>query len=126
MVIFIFIIIFAVTNSYDKYLHYFVFCLQANITPTEYTKTIGIGESVTFRVTSTVDNLRWIHNNGEIIAEWNDRTEIAIDNIRLADAGIYECFEDGKREMGQHAIMRLIVRGMFVNDVDRNKHVSLC
>ena len=92
----------------------YCFKLQARITPNEYTKTIGIGESVTFSVTSTVNNLRWVHNNGEIITEWNDQNEVTIDNARLADAGIYECFEDGEREKGQHAIMRLIVRGLFI------------
>ena len=99
----------------------YYFELQANITPNKYTKTTGIGESVTFRVISTVYNLRWVHNNGEIITKWNDRTEVTIDNVRLADTGIYECFEDGKREMGQHAIMRLIVRGTLINNFDPNK-----
>ena len=92
----------------------YCFKLQARIIPNDFTKTIGIGESVTFNVTSTVNNLRWVHNNGEIITEWNDQTEVTRDNVRLADAGIYECFEDGKRAIGQHAIMRLIVRGLFI------------
>ncbi|XP_072044269.1 uncharacterized protein [Amphiura filiformis] len=83
---------------------------NAKITPNQYTTTIGIGESVTFTVISTVYNLRWVHNNGDVITDWNDHTEVTKDNIRLADAGIYECFEEGKREMGEHAIMRLIVR----------------
>ena len=92
----------------------FFFLLLASIKPNDYTKTVGIGESVTLSVTSTVkDNLRWILNNGEILTEWNDQTDVRIDNVRLADAGIYECFEDGQREMGQHAIMRLIIRGIF-------------
>ncbi|XP_072044700.1 uncharacterized protein [Amphiura filiformis] len=82
----------------------------AKITPDHYTKTIGIGESVTLTVTSTVNNVRWVHNNGDIITDWNDQTEVTIDNVRLANAGIFECFEAGRREMGEHAIMRLIVR----------------
>ena len=96
------------TNQSSLFSH-----IIANITPDQYTKTIGVGESVTLRVSSTDNNLRWIHNNGKIIRDWNDQTEVTIDNVRLADAGIYECFADGKREMRQHAIMRLIVRGSF-------------
>ncbi|XP_072043280.1 angiopoietin-1 receptor-like [Amphiura filiformis] len=61
-------------------------------------------------VTSTVGSLRWVHNNGDAIAKWNDQTEVTIDNVRLTDSGIYECFEEGRREVGEHAIMRLIVR----------------
>ena len=92
---------------------FFLFIKPAKIKPNEYTKTIGIGESITFGVAaSTNNNLRWVHNNGEIIRDWNDLTEVTIDNVRLADSGIYECFEEGKRAMGQHAIIRLIVRGM--------------
>ncbi|XP_072044701.1 uncharacterized protein [Amphiura filiformis] len=83
---------------------------SAKITPDYYTKTIGIGESVTLTVTSTVNNVRWVHNNGDIITDWNDQTEVTIHNVRMANAGIFECFEEGKREMGEHAIMRLIVR----------------
>ncbi|XP_072044702.1 uncharacterized protein [Amphiura filiformis] len=84
---------------------------SATITPDHYTKTIGIGESVTLTVTSTVNDVRWVHNNGDIITDWNNQTDVTINNVRLTDAGIYECFEEGRREMGEHAIMRLIVRG---------------
>ena len=56
--------------------------------------------------------------NGERrIAAWNDLKTVTITNVRLADAGIYECYEDGRRGQGQHAIMRLIVRGL--SDVSR-------
>ncbi len=87
------------------------YVLKANIKPTHYTTTVGIGESVTLRVVTSIDNLRWVHNNGDVITQWNDQTEVTINNVRMADTGIYECFEEGRRERGEHAIMRLIVRG---------------
>ena len=46
-----------------------------------------------------------------MIEDWNGKTDVTINNVRLADAGIYECFEEGKRHEGQHSIMILIVRG---------------
>ena len=73
--------------------------------------TSSIGDSVDLSVTTSLSNLRWVHNNGNEITEWNDKITVTIDNVRLVDAGIYECYEDGKRELGRHAIMRLIVRG---------------
>ena len=76
--------------------------------------TSSIGDSVDLSVTTLLSNLRWIHNNGNDITEWNDKTTVTIDNVRLADAGIYECYETGQREMGKHAIMRLIVRGNII------------
>ena len=56
-------------------------------------------------------SLRWIHNNGSVITEWNGLVTVTIDNARKADEGIYECFVDDQRELGLHAIMRLFVRG---------------
>ncbi|XP_072043281.1 uncharacterized protein [Amphiura filiformis] len=97
---------------------------SATIKPVRYTRTIGIGESITLRVTSTVGNLRWVHNNGDVISRWDDQTEVTINVVRLADEGIYECFEEGRREMGEHAIMRLIVRtcpsGKYGSDCSSN------
>ncbi len=63
---------------------------------------------------TNLSTLRWIHNNGPVIEDWNGKTDVTINNVRLADAGIYECFEEGKRHEGQHSIMILIVRGRFI------------
>ena len=85
--------------------------ILADIKPEKYTTTASIGDILELSVITDVSNLRWIHNNGNEIDEWNDKTTVTIDNVRLADAGVYECYEDGQRELGRHAIMRLIVRG---------------
>ncbi len=55
--------------------------------------------------------LRWRLNGGDVIEDWNGMRSVDITNVRKADEGIYECYNDGQREMGVHAIMRLIVRG---------------
>ena len=85
--------------------------VTASVRPVKYTIASSIGDTVTLSVTTSLSNLRWIHKSGNEITEWNDKTTVTIDNVRLADAGIYECYEDGQRETGEHAIMRLIVRG---------------
>ena len=93
--------------------YYFI----ANIKPSKFSKTTSIGENVTLSVNTDLNDpstLRWIHNNSSVIEDWNGKTNVTIDNVRLADAGIYECFEEGKRHEGQHSIMILIVRGRFI------------
>ena len=42
---------------------------------------------------------------------WDGMKSVNVTNVRKADEGIYECYEDGHREDGVHAIMRLVVRG---------------
>ena len=84
--------------------------------PTKLSITTGIGEEVvlTVSVSTSVANisaLRWRHNGGDVINEWNGMITVNVTNARKADEGIYECYVDGNRENGLHAIMRLIVRG---------------
>ena len=54
--------------------------------------------------------LRWAHN-GVPVSDWDGMGVVSITDVRKADEGIYECYEEGHRENGLHAIMRLIVRG---------------
>ncbi|XP_072043279.1 uncharacterized protein [Amphiura filiformis] len=84
---------------------------DATIKQLRYTIVSSIGESITLRVTTTKSALRWIHNGQRVLQNWNGQTTVTINNVRLADAGVYECYEDGRREEGEHAIMILIVRG---------------
>ena len=68
---------------------------------------------MSLEVTTTKDNennLRWRHNE-VLLSRWDGLKAVFITNVRKADEGIYECYEDGHREDGLHAIMRLIVRG---------------
>ena len=84
----------------------------ASIVPNNYayTKTTSIGDSVDLEVETDFTNLRWSHNGGPNITNWAGRNKVNIDNVRKADEGIYECYNDGEREEAKHAIMRLIVR----------------
>ncbi|XP_072050190.1 uncharacterized protein [Amphiura filiformis] len=84
---------------------------QATIKSSTDTKTVSIGDSVDLEVSTNIPfgDLRWRHNEQPIIA-WNSKKTVTITHVRKADAGIYECHQDGKREDGLHAIMRLIVR----------------
>ena len=86
---------------------------SASIVPNNYAYTIttSIGESVTLEVDTDFTDLRWSHNGGPNITNWEGRNKITIDNVRKGDEGIYECYNDGEREEAKHAIMRLIVRG---------------
>ncbi len=86
---------------------------SATVKASRDTKTTNIGDSVTLSVSASVSDtsLRWRHNGGDIIEDWNGLRTISITNVRKADEGIYECHEDGQRDLGLHAVMRLIVRG---------------
>ncbi len=67
-------------------------------------------------MTASIDTnrLRWLHNNGSAITKWNGLTSIVINNVRKADAGVYEVFEVDNRHLGLHAIMKVIVRGIIL------------
>ena len=90
---------------------FFTSC-PATIKAADQITTTNIGDSVTLNVTTNLqeDVLRWNHN-GSPVAKWDGLTTVTIPNVRLSDKGIYECYEDGEREEGLHAITRLIVRG---------------
>ena len=95
----------------------------AQIKPTRSTITTSIGDEMSLEVTTTLDNenLRWRHNEARMSA-WDGMKSVTITNVRKADEGIYECCEDGHREDGVHAIMRLIVRGeTFIKLINREK-----
>ena len=66
---------------------------------------------MTLRVTATVDNIRWRHNGGDLIAEWNNDQVVQLTNVGVGDGGIYECHRNGDRHNGLNAIFQLIVRG---------------
>ena len=93
---------------FDLYLY------TAEVTPATNIYTKSVGESVELIVACHDQNvklLRWKHNNGSIISAWNGLSVVEILNVRKADEGIYECFVENRRELGLHAIMRLVVRG---------------
>ena len=96
---------------------YFVFVLDGvdEVWPDKLSVTTGIGEEAELNVsvdTSTdISKLRWRHNGGDVITKWNGTTKVTITDIRKSDEGIYECYVDGNRDNGHHAIMRFIVRG---------------
>ncbi|GFS46754.1 receptor-type tyrosine-protein phosphatase mu [Trichonephila inaurata madagascariensis] len=53
--------------------------------------------------------VKWMHD-GKEIPEWHDLLKVRLDNVQPKDSGIYECFYEGRREEGVHALMRLLVR----------------
>ena len=91
---------------------------SASIYPTNYAFTIttSVGESVNLEVQTDLTDLRWSYNGGPSITEWEEKKKVTIENVRKADEGIYECYNDGDREEAKHAIMRLIVRGKLFNE----------
>ena len=96
------------------YVYLYFTLLPATIKASDQTKTTNVGDSVTLNVTTNLadDVLRWNHN-GSPVPEWNSLKTVTIANVKLSDKGIYECYENGIREEGLHAIMRLIVRGTY-------------
>ena len=66
---------------------------------------------MSLEVQTDLTELRWSHNGGPSITEWEGKSNVTIENVRKADEGIYECYNDGARDKAKHAIMRLVVRG---------------
>ncbi|XP_071950901.1 uncharacterized protein [Antedon mediterranea] len=77
------------------------------------TITVGIGESVTINLSKGgyLNDLRWRHNYGDEIHNLRGSTSAVIDNIRMKDDGVYECYTGtGDILDDNRGIMRLIVR----------------
>ena len=85
--------------------------MAGEVTPQHISQTVSVGESVTFSMDTAKSNLRWRHDNGNIIHGLNGQKSHTISQVTSADAGIYECYELNRRDMGKHAIFQLVVRG---------------
>ncbi|XP_071486554.1 receptor-type tyrosine-protein phosphatase F-like [Diadema antillarum] len=76
--------------------------------------TVGVGETISLGVHMrsglNQGDLVWRHNGDDVITAWRGRTSVTLNDVRKSDEGIYECYIDGNRETGKHAIMRLFVR----------------
>ncbi|XP_071477520.1 uncharacterized protein, partial [Diadema antillarum] len=76
--------------------------------------TIGVGETISLEVQMKIGlnqgDLVWRHNGDDVITAWRGLTSVTLNDVRKSDEGIYECYIDGNRETGKHAIMRLFVR----------------
>ena len=87
------------------------------IRPSEISQTVSLGEPVTFTLEENngISNLRWRHNGGESIPALNGMDTNTISSVTVQDAGVYECYQDGSRDQGLHAIFQLVVRGKQTN-----------
>ncbi|XP_030851750.1 uncharacterized protein LOC105444456 [Strongylocentrotus purpuratus] len=87
---------------------------NSEVWPEKLSITVGIGETVTLDVSTTqsvdTSSLRWRLNGGSDIIEWDGMILVTIYDVRKSDEGIYECYVEGNRETGKHAILKLIVR----------------
>ena len=81
------------------------------MTPRQISQTVSIGENVTFVMTTSNPDHRWRHNGGDVIQELNGQQNYTITNVTTDNSGIYECYMDGQRHKGKHAIFQLVVRG---------------
>ncbi|PIK41196.1 putative tyrosine-protein kinase [Apostichopus japonicus] len=95
---------------------------NADVVPTVplYTQTVNVGDldiiiRMEIRNGKDVANLRWIHNNKIITAADGKDTYVFNDPIEEKDAGIYECYIDGERNLAKHGIHLLIVRACPAN-----------
>ena len=105
-----------ISKRMQPIIFFFFVLLDSNseVWPEKLSITVGIGETVTLGVSTTqsvdTSSLRWRHNGGSEIPEWNGLTSVTIYDVRKSDEGIYECYVEGNRETGKHAILKLIVR----------------
>ena len=99
--------------------------LIATIKGASTTISTSVGDEISLEVSTTLPSniLRWRHN-GALVSVWNGLKLVNVANVRKADEGIYECYEDGHREDGLHAIVRLIVRGKFEFIYTAQQHIK--
>ncbi|XP_033105134.1 tenascin-like [Anneissia japonica] len=96
---------------------------NATVVPEHRTITTSIGETVHLVMTHNGVNaskLRWKKDGGSDIMEWEGLSNVNLENVRKKDAGIYECYPEGQRHFGQHAILRLFVRACGNNKLGRD------
>ena len=76
------------------------------------TITASKGDRVVLEVTrDTSKPVAW-NKDGEYISDWDDQTIVTIESVNVDDAGIYDCYYQGERNLAEQAIVRLIVRGI--------------
>ncbi|XP_033105136.1 uncharacterized protein LOC117107542 [Anneissia japonica] len=86
---------------------------EATVVAEHRTITTSIGETVHLVMSlNDIDegSLRWKKDGGSDIMEWDGLSNVSLKNLRIKDTGIYECYPKGQRHLGQHAILRLLVR----------------
>ncbi|XP_071959475.1 uncharacterized protein [Antedon mediterranea] len=84
---------------------------NANVRPTRSVMTASVGDAtLTISVETDESSLRWRKDGGTEITDWNDIATVTITNVRLADAGLYECYVTGSRSEGLHAFIVIHVR----------------
>ena len=84
-----------------------------------FTKTVNVGDqNVRLEVgrantDSTSKQVFWRLNDSNTVSSGSFSHTIS-GPVSNANEGVYEAYFDGERDLGQHAIMRLIVRGNVV------------
>ena len=87
---------------------------EGEVTPTEISQTVSVGESVTFNVVTNSGiepTLRWRYNGSIAMRNLDGQTSYTIPSVTVQHAGIYECYQSPNRTNGKHAIFQLVVRG---------------
>ncbi|XP_033637009.1 tyrosine-protein kinase receptor Tie-1-like [Asterias rubens] len=86
---------------------------DGDVSPTSSTLTTSAGEDVTLTMTQhygSTNELRW-RQNGVDVTAWNGQSSISIPNVQASNTGgIYECYVQGRYNLQNHALMKLIVR----------------
>ncbi|XP_038066631.1 uncharacterized protein LOC119736688 [Patiria miniata] len=87
---------------------------KADYLPTQVSQTVHRGGAVTLTVTATNPartDTRWRKDGSGVILNRSDSLYFDFINTNVLDTGIYEVHSAGKRNHGNQALMRLIVRG---------------
>lgn len=96
-------------SNINHYIYLFFLVELDALTPY---KVASVGETIEFEVNITKkleSPIKWRHNGVEITS-WDNQLKVEIEDVQPENAGIYECFYEGRRNEGVHALMRLIVR----------------
>ena len=101
-------------NEFDLRLSFNLIVIPTgDITPIQTFQTINFGDTAVLAVARQLNTslLRWRHNGNEELTDWNGMKSVTIQNASTNDGGYYECYTEGERNKGEHAIFQLLVRG---------------
>ncbi|XP_071944638.1 uncharacterized protein [Antedon mediterranea] len=104
----------AMAQSKEEFIPFVILNSNATVVPKYRSLTASIGDDLTGLIMVTsygTGSYRWRHNGGNVITSYNGKSSLELTNVRMADAGVYECYLHETGRDGRHAIIQINVKG---------------
>ncbi|XP_071945711.1 uncharacterized protein [Antedon mediterranea] len=104
----------AMAQNKEEFIPFVILNSNATVVPKYRSLTASIGDDLTGLIMVTsygTGSYRWRHNGGNVITSYNGKSNLELTNVRMADAGVYECYLHETGRDGRHAIIQINVKG---------------